>query len=543
MTNFQELLSSIRPGEKVVEPQSSSEELEVGQDDGPTVRKIRGIWWAIVITAIISSTFLYSLDNTVMANIRPDIVDSLGHMEMLPWISVSYPLGEVGTCPFWGGMYSRFDNKWLYFFTLLLFEVGSAIIGSAHSVEVLIFGRVMAGMGGSGIYLGTVNIISAMTSQAERAQNLGFIGVTWSLGTILGPIIGGTFSDSKATWRWAFYINVCIAAVAAPACLRFVPSIAPDTNKLSTRIKRIDIFGASLFAGGISTLIMILSFGGAIWPWNSGRMISLYVASTMIWILFALQQWRSLFTRHRIFPVELFANWEMCNFFVHTSLSISNTVVTVWTLPLFFQFIYGDSSLRSGLFVFAVSAAAIVAAGAGGAVFPKYTLYMIWFAVACGCVVIGNALLTTVSINTSRASICGYAAIQLFGCGLVVQLPFTVAQVKISPKHVRPVTSFLVTAQMAGVALSIGIATTIFVNRAAGDIARILPDLPRDAVYASLGGAGTPLVDGLPLRLQREVLAAIANNIGRVFYLNVASSVLGFLTSFLMKRERLQLES
>jgi MFS family permease len=81
-------------------------------------------------------------------------------------------------------MYSRSDNKWLYLFTLFLFEVGSALIGSAQSVNVLLVGRVLAGVGGSGIYVGTVNIISAMTINVERAQSLGFIGIAWSLGTM-----------------------------------------------------------------------------------------------------------------------------------------------------------------------------------------------------------------------------------------------------------------------------------------------------------------------------------------------------------------------
>lgn len=83
-----------------------------------------------------------------------------------------------------GGIYTRFDNKWLYLFTLCLFEAGSALIGSAQSVEVLLIGRVLAGIGGSGIYVGTVNIISAMTTNMERAQSLGFIGVAWSTGTM-----------------------------------------------------------------------------------------------------------------------------------------------------------------------------------------------------------------------------------------------------------------------------------------------------------------------------------------------------------------------
>jgi len=92
---------SLPPEGTAIEHQSSTKETETAQHENDSLRKVQGFWWALVLTAIISSTFLYALDNTIMANIRPDIVDSLGHMEMLPWISVSYPLGEVGTCPFW----------------------------------------------------------------------------------------------------------------------------------------------------------------------------------------------------------------------------------------------------------------------------------------------------------------------------------------------------------------------------------------------------------------------------------------------------------
>jgi hypothetical protein len=103
MLNNEEEASGLHPGEKVPpRPESSTEELGFGDTDNVNYeRKVTGFLWLAVLLSIISSTFLYALDNTVMANIRPGIVSSFGHMEMLQWISVAYPLGEVGSCPFW----------------------------------------------------------------------------------------------------------------------------------------------------------------------------------------------------------------------------------------------------------------------------------------------------------------------------------------------------------------------------------------------------------------------------------------------------------
>jgi hypothetical protein len=286
---------------------------------------------------------------------------------------------------------------------------------------------------------------------------------------------------------------------------------------------------------------MILSFGGAIWSWNDGRMITLYACGGALWLCFTLQQWSSFLTTHRIFPIQFVSDREMCILFCHTSIAISNLVVTIYMVPLFFQFVFADSALKSGLFVFAIAAAGICAAGAGGAIFPKYTVYMVWFVVANAITLVGSALLTTISSHTSRGRICGYAALQLVGCGVVVQLPFTVGQLKVHRKDIRSITSFLTTAQMAGLAFSLGIATCVFATRAVDQIMGVLPDLPRKELYASLGGAGSSLVDGLPVHERDLVLDIISKAVGRVFYLSVASSAFGLLSALALKRDKLVL--
>lgn len=104
---------------------------------------------------------------------------------------------------FRGKIYGQFNAKHLYLFTVFMFEAGSAVCGAAPNLNALIIGRVICGIGGSGMYIGTMTLLSVTTTNHERPTYIALTGLTWGLGTLLGPIIGGAFTNSSATWRWA----------------------------------------------------------------------------------------------------------------------------------------------------------------------------------------------------------------------------------------------------------------------------------------------------------------------------------------------------
>ncbi len=145
-------------------------------------------------------------------------------------------------------------------------------------------------------------------------------------------------------------LTSALPGCAAPACIFLIPSTSPSESPLRERVKRVDYVGAVLFIAGVVTVIMILGFGGALYDWDSGPMIALYVVAPLLWIAFCLQQAFCLFTTDRVFPVQFVRDWELVIFFCWGSLAIANVVVTVYSLPLFFQFAYGDSSLRSAAY-------------------------------------------------------------------------------------------------------------------------------------------------------------------------------------------------
>lgn len=170
-------------------------------DKDPVPRTIRGWKWTVVMFTILSTTFLFALDNTIVADIQPSIINQFNDVERLPWFGVGFGLGSMAVLP-WGKAYGVYSVKWLFISTVILFEVGSAICGGAPNVNALIIGRVLAGIGGSGMYSGCLTYISVTTSNKERPLYMAGVAVAWGAGTVLGPIVGGAFAQSSATWRW-----------------------------------------------------------------------------------------------------------------------------------------------------------------------------------------------------------------------------------------------------------------------------------------------------------------------------------------------------
>ena len=169
-----------------------------------SVRPIHGWRWFSSAVAIYATAFLYGLDTTIAADVQPAVVKSLGGIEKLAWVGVGFPLGSVATILPIGHAYSLFEIKYFYLAFVVLFEMGSLLCGVAPTMDVLIVGRVVAGAGGAGMYLGVLNYLSTFTTLRERPMYVALTGLVWGIGTVLGPVIGGGFAVSNATWRWRY---------------------------------------------------------------------------------------------------------------------------------------------------------------------------------------------------------------------------------------------------------------------------------------------------------------------------------------------------
>jgi len=226
-------------------------------------RTITGVKWFLICVSLYISAFLYGLDTTIAADVQGPVLEEFGHVELLSWIGSGFPLGSVAVILLAGALYGNFNMKWLFIAGIVAFEVGSVICGAAPDMNALIVGRVLAGAGGTGIYLGCLNYFSFMTSPKERGLYIALIGFHWGIGAVLGPVIGGGFAVSSATWRWAFYINLVIGAVVAPVYVFFLPPIHPAQGKtMRERIVALDMVGFVLVGAAWVLFTVAFSMAG-----------------------------------------------------------------------------------------------------------------------------------------------------------------------------------------------------------------------------------------------------------------------------------------
>lgn len=285
-------------------------------------RTIRGFRWFIICVSLYVTCALYGLDTTIAADVQGPVIADLGHVEQLSWVGAGFPLGSVCVILFLGKLYELYNLKWNYITTVFLFEIGSAVCGAAPTMNALVVGRVIAGAGGSGIYLGSLQYITVLTGDKERGMYMSFVGAAWGAGAVLGPVIGGAFAVSSATWRWAFYINLVIGVVSAPGFLFCLPAIHPTQGvSVRDRLVSIDWTGFVLGTGTWVTFLLAFTMAGGQWPWHDGRTITVFVVFGVILVLYVLQQYFAFLTTpaRRLFPGHLLRDRTQVLLYVATA--------------------------------------------------------------------------------------------------------------------------------------------------------------------------------------------------------------------------------
>jgi len=508
----------------------------------PFPRDVTGWKWFLASMAILSSIFLYALDNTIVASIQPIIVTRFDSIEKLPWLSVAFLLAATATNMVWGQLYGQFNSKWLYVLNVFLFEVGSAICGAAPNMDVLIVGRAICGLSGSGLYVGVMTLIAVSTTMAERPLYISGTGITWGLGIVLGPIVGGGFSESAVGWRWAFYINLLIGAVCAPAWLFLLPSKDPRPGvPYKQRIAELDYAGTVLLMGGLTTFVLAINWGGVVYAWGSGRIIALFVVSGVLFILLGIQQVFTVLTTlaRRIIPVQFFRSKTVLILFAVTAASGASAFVPIYFVPLFFQFTRNDGALDAGVRLLPLIVVMVVTILVNGALMAKFGYYMPWYLFGGAFAVAGSALMYTVDQGTSASKIYGYTVLIGVGVGMFLQASFSVAQAVVDTEDIPPAVGFITLAQFLGITMALAIANSVFLNESEKGIAQILPDVPLAEIRAAINGAASDFVKSLDGEMRMRVLGAIVKAIDKAYILVVAAGSLVALLSLLMKREKL----
>ena len=523
---------------------SSSENPE--QKANHNARTITGLRWFLLCTSLYITTFLYGLDTTIAADVQGPVVKQFGHVEQLAWVGAGFPLGSVSVIILDGVMYSTFNMKWMYIASIITFEVGSAICGAAPSMGALIVGRVIAGAGGSGVFMGGLNYFGVLTTAEERGFYVTLTGFCWGIGAVLGPVIGGSFATSSATWRWAFYINLVIGAIGSPFYLTCLPPHHPKPGvSIMDRVKKLDFVGLTLNTGVWVTFTMAFTMAGGQWPWNDGRTIGMFVAFGVILVTYALQQVFCVFTTEetRCFPVHLLRSYTQILLYIGTAANITSLFIVVYFVPIYFQFVHNDSALLAAARLLPYVFVTVSFNLAAGRLLAKINYYMPIFVVSGLFITLGSALLTAYfGPSTPEGYIYGFTIITAVGSGLTLQIGYAVATIKVdSPKHISDALSLQNVAQLGGTVISLVIAGQVFQSTAIRNLTIVLAGQGYSAadIQAAVAGAESRLFEELTGTIRDLAVHAITDAMQMAFVLVCVSGAVVTVAGCLMKREKL----
>lgn len=256
-----------------------------------------------VFICFIFAVFLVAIDTTIISTAIPAIATEFQALDQISWVGSGFFLTSTAFSPVYGELTNIFGRKPTFLVAVFLFELGSLMCGIAPSMLVLILGRVVAGIGGGGIFSCVLIMLSDVTSLRDSGKYQGVIGAVFGLSSVIGPLLGGVFTD-RLTWRWCFLINLPIGVLAATIIFYMLKFPSPEGDMFE-KLKKVDYLGTSVIVVATTVLLVPLQFGGSVWKWTDPKTISMLVLGVLLIVLFAYVETKA---SHPIIPPRLFAN-------------------------------------------------------------------------------------------------------------------------------------------------------------------------------------------------------------------------------------------
>ncbi|KAH8847002.1 hypothetical protein MCOR27_010893 [Pyricularia oryzae] len=509
------------------------EKLEV--DDGhpnleePSTR--RGAVAALTFGLCLVS-FAAAVDNTILATAIPRITSDFASLDYSAWYrnatlvvstALQLPLGKV---------YSLFNVIGTYLASVVIFEIGSIMCAVAPNSSTFIAGRIVAGVGTSALYSGAINILGLYSPNQIRPALFAIVSSMFGVASLVGPPLGGAFTDSpRTTWRWCFWINLPIGAVAGVcmfASIRASRGHRLTSNKeheknsqisapisLQQKFFQLDPLGTLLLIPAVASLLIALQWGGTTYDWKDGRVWGCLLCSGLLLIAFVAVEIR--LGNDAMIPPQLIGRRSLLVGVLFIAALSAAMYTHVFFLPFYFQVVLGLSATNSGLRTLAyVGTMALSGVFAGGAMssakggwVSKHKPYA-WLGASLFAT--GAGLLHTLAPDSSTARMVGYQLLAGIGLGVAWQVPFVAIQrdktLALIPGEVQAIANALVVFSTSfGAALGIAAAQNIFSGSLAQGLSMISGVTPEQVDSITRGGLVTGFRD--PNVFNSQLVASI----------------------------------
>jgi len=366
------------------------------------------------MSGLLLALFVAMLSSTIVSNALPRIVSDLkGSESGYTWIVVATLLTTTASTPIWGKLADLFSKKVLVQAALVIFTCGSVLAGFAHSMGFLIGARAVQGIGVGGLTALVQVVIASMVPPRDRGRYSGYIGATFAVATVSGPLLGGLIVDTPwLGWRWTFYVAIPVAALAF--------GVLQKTLHLPLVKRRvsIDYLGAALITGGVSTLLIWVTLAGTEFAWGSTTTAWMVSAGVVLLVLAIVQESRA---KEPIIPLRLFRDRT-------TSLATLASIMvgvamfgsTVF-LSQYFQIARGMSPTKAGLMSIPMVGGLMVSSMVSGRRISATGRWKRYLVSGMVLVVIGMCLLSTIDETTPLVEVGVFTAVLGIGMGCALQ--------------------------------------------------------------------------------------------------------------------------
>lgn len=484
-----------------------------------------------IFVGLLVAMIVGSLDQTVVSTALPTIVGDLGGVNHMLWVTTAYVLAATVTMPIYGKMGDLIGRKGLFIVALVLFVVGSAVCGLTPSMEGLIAGRAVQGLGGGGLMILSQAIVADVVPPRKRALYLSIMGIAYAVPMLAGPLLGGFFTDTVG-WRWAFWINIPLALIAIATAIICLPKPRRTVEKAY-----FDTWGTVTLVAAVSGLTLATSWGGTEYAWNSPVIIGLIGATVVAGALFVFAESRA---KEPLMALELFRNR---NFNMATIAGFITTFIMMGVLtylPTYFQIVDGMSATAAGYMEVPMSVAYFIASLISGFAVSKLGKYKKLMVASFVIIVVGTAALTLITPDFPIAGIGVLPAVIGFGIGLNFEILVLVVQNEFSASVVGMATAATNFFREVGTTLGTSIVGALFTSGLSRTLAEKLePVGGTEALGVDTNSLTPSIVHQLPDAVRDAVGIAYNDALVPVFFFMLPLAVAGLALMFFLRETKL----
>ncbi|MFH8580566.1 MFS transporter [Streptomyces zaomyceticus] len=491
------------------------------------------------LSGLLLGMFVAILSSTIVSNALPQIITDLGGgQSAYTWVVTAALLSMTATTPLWGKLSDLFSKKLLVQIALVIYVAGSVVAGLSQSTGMLIVCRVVQGIGVGGLTALSQIILAAMIAPRERGRYSGYLGATFAVATVGGPLLGGVITDTDwLGWRWCFYVGVPFAIIAL--------IVLQKTLKLPVvkRQVKVDWAGAFFISAAVSLLLIWVTFAGDKYDWMSWQTAAMVLGAIALGGIFVLVESKA---SEPIIPLRLFRNRtitlaSLASLFVGVAM-FAGTVF----FSQYFQLARNESPTMSGVLTIPMIAGLFVSSTVSGLVITKTGKWKAWLVSGGALAAGGLGLLGTIRYDTAYWHIALFMAVLGLGLGMMMQNLVLCTQNQVAPADLGAASSVVTFFRSLGGAIGVSALGAVMAHRVTSYVKDGLAELgPKAAGAMGQGGSGggIPDMDKLPAPIRTVMEDAYGHGVADVFLYSAPFALLAFVVTLFIKEVALKSSS